>query len=347
MDKTPLVYSRRFASLDYGPGHPFRGSRFTGFMELARETGFLDEVGVFEPDVATPEHLLLAHDPKYLEKVEEFAREGKRLSPDTPLEPGMPLATRRIVGGALMTGQLAIEHGLCLGFGGLHHAARNRGGGFCAYNDVAVLINWLKKQGYKRILNLDTDAHNGDGTMDIFFSDPRVLYISTHQDPSTLYPGRGFVKDIGYDDGAGFTVNLPLPMGAALKDYEMCFEEIIFPLVEQFKPDVVIRNGGSDPAFWDDLTYLGLDIDGLKYLGEQTRSLSVERDVPLADLTLSGYGGYIPEGWIAIWAGVLGLDDFKLPSAPVEEMGWRNEVEPGTARMISELKKELADYWNL
>ncbi|MCK4718905.1 MAG: hypothetical protein KAT70_09570, partial [Thermoplasmata archaeon] len=332
MCPTPLVYSQRFATLDFGPGHPFRGKRFSRFMRIARETGFLNHVELVEPDVATTEELLTAHDHGYLERVMELAKEEKPLSPDTPLTQGSPLAAKRIVGGVLKTGELALERGAALGFGGMHHAYRSKGGGFCLYNDVAILIEWLKERGYERILNMDTDAHCGDGTMDMFYEDREVLYISLHQHPDTLYPGTGRVNQVGRGKGEGYTLNLPMPPDSMTEEYRKAFERIVRPVVEEFSPQVIIRNGGSDPSGWDLLTSLDMNMEGLSFLGQMGRELAQASGAPLIDLLLSGYGGGIAEGWLALWRGTLGIDmniefDYISDQSPAERIEAAKDLE--------------------
>jgi len=125
------------------------------------------------------------------------------------------------------------------GGGGMHHARGNYGAGFCIYNDVAICIrNLIQKYGLERILVLDTDAHAGDGTCQIFYQDPRVLFIDLHQDPRTLYPGTGFSHEIGAGEGKGYTVNVPLPPGASYDAYEYVLDEIFAPLAGEFDPQI-------------------------------------------------------------------------------------------------------------
>jgi len=129
----------------------------------------------------------------------------------------------------------------------------------------------MKKHGLERVLILDTDAHAGNGTSEYFYSNPKILFIDVHQDPMTLYPGTGFASDIGSGEGRGFTINVPLPVDAGYDSYQLVFEEIIEPLTEEFKPQIIIRNGGSDPHFDDGLTQLGLPVRGFRMIGERVR----------------------------------------------------------------------------
>ncbi|MDI6811873.1 MAG: histone deacetylase, partial [archaeon] len=233
------------------------------------------------------------------------------LDPSTGYLPrGIEKATRIIVGSSLVAGELVFKgefkKAISLG-GGLHHAKENFGEGFCVYNDVVICAKNLLTKGLKRILILDTDAHAGNGTSEAFYEDDRVLFIDLHQDPRTLYPGTGFINEIGSGKGEGFTVNIPLPVGASDLAYHYCFKEIIFPLAKEFKPEIIIRYGGSDPHFADGLTNLGLTLEGFKMIGKEVRKLAAEvcEDKEI-DLIASGYNPEIlPLAWTLMISGLL------------------------------------------
>jgi len=153
-------------------------------------------------------------------------------------------AARLVIGQAKLAADL-VQSGqfnmvVSLG-GGLHHARRGYGEGFCLYNDVAFCATYLLEEyNLERILILDTDAHAGNGTSEYFYSSPQVLFIDLHQDPRTLYPGTGFAPDTGIGEGKGFTVNVPMPVYAGNDSYRLVFDEIVGPLAEEFKPQIII-----------------------------------------------------------------------------------------------------------
>jgi len=349
--KTKLIYHRDYAGYDFGANHPFRGDRFERFMKELRERfpAVYDSLEVTEPVPAEFETLLKVHTRRYIERVKLLEQRRGYLSIDTQVLPGSVDAARLIVGGSVATAMRALENGLALGFGGLHHAGPDYGEGFCIFNDVAVAAAVLLENGLEKVMIIDTDAHQGNGTMDIFYSDPRVLFVSLHQDPLTLYPGRGFVYEIGKRDGTGFTVNIPMPVLSTGDMYAHAMESIVFPLLEEFKPDIVIRNGGSDPLYTDTLTNLGLDMYSLSALtrsiAEKTRSLGI----PLVDLFLSGYGPYVTEGWFAIVRGTLGVDmELKEPEEPLK-IGEEQKKEMWYAlnTALDRLRLNLKPYWNI
>ena len=347
-----IVYCDEIKGYDFGPGHPFRSDRYVNFMKLLRATvaGF-EEV---EPRRASDEELLLVHDSGYINSLLAESKGGweagySHLSPDTPLQPGMEEAARWIVGASITAAKVVRQgkspHAVGVG-GGLHHARRDYGAGFCIYNDVAVCaLNLLENYGLERVLILDTDAHAGDGTCHILFEEPRVLFIDLHQDPRTLYPGTGFAHEIGDGKGLGFTVNVPLPPGASDQAYEYALDHVFAPLAEEFRPQIIIRSGGSDPHFADELTDLGLTLEGFTMIGRKVKEVA-ERvcEGRRVDLLGSGYNQTIlPLGWLALVNGSAGLElDFKEPfRSPLRKESGISE----TKQVVQEVRRNLRGYW--
>jgi acetoin utilization protein AcuC len=291
---------------------------------------------------------MLVHTREYLDRVKRLEKRRGFLSPDTQVLPGSFDAARLIVGATVGAVQAAARDGLALGFGGLHHAGPDYGEGFCILNDIAVAVKVLLEDGYERIAILDTDAHQGNGTMDIFWHDPRVLFISLHQDPLTLYPGRGFTGEIGEGSGEGYTVNIPMPPYAGIEAYEMAMDEIVFPIIEEFEPQVLIRNGGSDPLATDILTNLGMDLESLSALNRSIARKADEMHTPLADLFLSGYGPYVTEGWLALIRGTLDEEmSLHIPETDAEIPARRRNIIIDSMReTLDELIDLLKPYWS-
>jgi acetoin utilization protein AcuC len=304
---------------------------------------------IIRPEGAGNDLLELVHDRSYIDRVVALEKRRGYLSIDTQLLPGSVEAARLIVGSSVAAARKARSTGLAVGFGGLHHAGRDYGEGFCIFNDVAVTAAVLLLEGMERVLILDTDAHQGNGTMDIFIEEPRVLFISLHQDPRTLYPGRGFADETGSGAGSGFTVNIPLPMLSGGPMYDLALDEIVFPLIDEYKPQIIIRNGGSDPLYTDTLTNLGLTLDELSNLIHRIAAKAKAADIPLVDLFLSGYGSYVTEGWLAIIRGLLG-ESFEL-SIPEQKKYMlpeeRARIERVTQAMLEYLRANLRPYWKI
>ncbi len=356
MKKIALVYNSKLSKFDFGPGHPFRGDRFSEFMLVFHKLSpnITNMFELVKPKQATDKELELVHTQEYINHVKSLEKHGGHLSIDTYVMESMVDAAKLIVGSGLTAAKLVMSgnYNLVITFGGFHHAGVASGEGFCVFNDVAITARMLiKKFRIKRIMIIDTDAHQGNGTMDIFYDDPKVLFLSMHQDPRTLYPGRGFINEIGTGNGQGFTVNVPMPVFSGEPEYQYVFEEIVSPLALEFRPEIIIRNGGSDPHYADELTQLGLSLDGLHLIGTSVRKLVNATSKKLIDMIVSGYGALTPYGWLAIIGGISGIDinykAFELePELKIGSGLDKDGIYSRTQIMVKELKNELQDYWS-
>jgi acetoin utilization protein AcuC len=346
------MYSEDLTTYDFGEGHPFRGKRFTDFLTTFNQLGLnkLPRLKIIQSSPSSYQDLLLVHNEEYLERIKHGEKRYEPLSLDTPLRPGMFKAAMHVVGASLNAMKYVLEgdspFAVGLG-GGMHHAFPNSGGGFCIVNDVAICAEYLrKKQNIKRIMILDTDAHYGDGTANIFYETQEVLFISIHQNPSTLYPGTGYIREVGRGDGEGYNVNIPMPVYGNDLCYELAYSEIVIPLVKDFKPEIIIRNGGSDPHFSDKLTDLGVSLNGLRRMGEIHREImQISRSKGIT-LIGSGYNPVVlPYGWISI---ILGLSDIELTlEEPISLPLWINDesILMKAKSIIKEVKEVHSAYW--
>jgi acetoin utilization protein AcuC len=355
-----FLFRSKINEYDFGEGHPFHGRRGEIFLKFFKEKVKID-FPILKAEKASNEDLLLICEKEYIEFTKKYFEAKNReeefngrfflyhSADNLPIgKPGkIEEAARYIIGQAKMAADLVMERKfekvISIG-GGLHHAKMNFGEGFCIYNDVAFCAKYLiEKYNLKKILILDTDAHAGNGTLEYFYEDPRVLFIDIHQDPKTLYPGTGFVEQKGEGKGEGLKINIPLPPGAGDKSYKVVFEKIIEPVVKEFKPEIIIRNGGSDPHFSDHLTNLNLTIEGFKMIGQKVRKLAEicrEREI---DLIASGYNlKILPFAWLAMISELIGVkvetkEPFQTPTfrEPVEE----------TEKNIQKIKREFKNYW--
>ena len=350
--KVGITYHEKFSQYDLGPGHPFRGDRFANVLRLFEDQGLLrlPNVIVLTPEAISRESLLKVHDEKYVNLIFSLAEKSKPYDMETPVSPQILEAALLIIGGALEAGRAVYERrvGRAVALGcGYHHAGRNYGGGFCLFNDIAVLIEYLRETyRLKRVLILDYDVHFGNGTSDIYYTDPGVLFISLHQDPRTIYPGTGFVEQIGKGEGEGYNVNLPLPPGTGDATYLYALKEIFIPLAEEFMPELIVANGGSDPHFADELGSLGLTVNGVFNLSRTIVGAAEKAcNGRLVLMPGSGYNPTIlPPCWYALTAGVVGLKTISVgdPVAPPVEPNW---VRPTVKSTLKELKRLLKQYW--
>ena len=329
MTKTALVYSDAYGRFDYGPEHPLRMERLGLTWRLMEAYGLtaLPNARVHLPEPATEHAVALWHTQDYLDVLkaanggavpEHAARCG--LGPgDNPVFPGLWDAARLCAGGSLLAAELVASGKATRAFhfaGGLHHALPGRASGFCYVNDAVLAILYLKSRGL-RVLYVDIDAHHGDGVQHAFYEDPEVLTISTHERGDYLFPGTGFVEEVGAGAALGYSVNLPLEPFTDASVYLAAFEEVVPPLVGAFKPDVVVAQLGIDSHRTDPLTHLDLDVQGF--------ARAVARLVELSPrLVALGGGGYdlanVARAWTAAWAVMNGIElAAELPASFAED----------------------------
>jgi acetoin utilization protein AcuC len=322
-------------------------------MRVFEEQGLLrlPDVVILKPEPLLREDLLRVHDASYVDLIFRLAKENRSYDMETPVSPSILEAALLIAGGAKRIGEgiatSEIGRGVALGCG-LHHAGRNYGGGFCLFNDIAILIEFLRtKHGFKRFMVLDYDVHFGNGTSDIYYSDPSVLFFSLHQDPHTLYPGTGFVDQIGKGAGTGFNVNIPLPPGTGDATYMHVLNDVFVPLALEFGPEIVIGNGGSDSHFADSLANLSLTVNGFFDISRLIVKVAEKVcDGKIALLVGSGYNpSVLPLCWYALAAGVAGLDSInvKEPYEVPQEPDYCKKIVDDT---LAELKNSLKKQWN-
>jgi acetoin utilization protein AcuC len=359
-----IIYSNGLNEYDFGEGHPFRGNRYDIFRPFLKEHLPENNYAILEAEPASDEDLLLICGREYINFTRDFYRAasaGMELpgqfyhfhsSDNRPYgRPGkLEEAARLVVGQGKLACDLIQGNEYRTVFsigGGLHHAKPNYGEGFCIYNDVAFCGRYLlEKCNLERVLILDTDAHAGNGTCEYFYNEPRVLFIDLHQDPTTLYPGTGFADETGSGEGKGFTVNIPMPVYSDYASYELAFTEIVEPLVREFSPQVIIRNGGTDPHFGDGLTVLGLPLKGFRMIGEKVKEMAEECESKVIDLIASGYNlDILPYGWSSLIAGVTGID-IEIEERELEYMDSSFSPVSMTEKVIDDIRNNLKDYWS-
>jgi acetoin utilization deacetylase AcuC-like enzyme len=261
---------------DAGAGHPERHGRLEAAVEGLRGLDLGDDIDWLPPRAAAIEELSVVHDLGYLDALADLsAAGGGRLDPDTAASAGS-WETARLTAGAGLAAVDALAAGrgraaFVMGRPPGHHAARAVGMGFCLVNNVAVAAAGLSRQG-QRVAVIDWDVHHGNGTQDIFWTDPLVLYVSVHQWP--LYPGTGRPTERGADAGLGTTVNLPLPPGCTGDTYLALFDEVVAPQVEAFAPDWVLISAGFDAHREDLLAGMSLTAGDFADLTARVAALS-------------------------------------------------------------------------
>lgn len=347
--RTAILYNEKIK--EYDLGHVLTGERYESFMRLFRERlGKDPDFQVVEPDYATYADLLLVHSEKYIERVE---RCESRDPHDTPLSPAVVRATKLLAGAGKMAGELVqsgeFDKAVVVG-GGVQHAGRDYEKGFGVFSDVGLCAeNLMQNHGLKRIMILDADAHAGDGIYQIFAGDPRVLFISIHQDTRTLYPGPSYGNPIGEGEGEGYSVNVPLPPGSSDQAYEKVLDNIVAPLAEEFRPEMMLMVDGSDPHFMDRITQMGLTLKGIYMVADRIRRIAEGVcQGKVVSFDGSGYdpkGILFPLGWLTSICGLKGCEtDMEEPySVP---LGHRTDFAASEVeKVIEDVRKRLAPYW--
>jgi acetoin utilization protein AcuC len=313
-----LFWDQRMAGYDFGPEHPLTPVRVVLTVELATALGVLGlpSVTVAPPPPATDAELSLVHDPVYIAAVRRAGEgSGDRSllrfglgTPDDPVFPDMHAASALIAGGTLAAAR-AVRDGSALHAGnvagGLHHAMRGSASGFCVYNDPAIAIAWLLSAGVSRIAYVDLDVHHGDGVQAAFYDDPRVLTISMHEHPATLFPGTGLASETGEGAGRGYAVNAALPAGTGDAGWLRAFEAIVPPLLESFRPEILVSQHGCDTHALDPLAHLALSVDAQRRAAERVHELA--HSTADGHWLLTGGGGYqrvqvVPRAWTHLLA---------------------------------------------
>jgi len=326
-----VAWDDRLISYDFGPGHPLAPVRVELTMALARELGVLAASGVSTavPEPASQQQLELVHDPAYLDAVRAGAPNPVfgLGTPDNPVFAGMHEASALVAGAtlaaaaAVWTGQA--DHGANVA-GGLHHAMRRAASGFCVYNDPAIAISWLLAQGAQRIAYVDIDVHHGDGVQAAFYDDPRVLTISLHEHPATLFPGTGLPRETGGPHADGMAVNVALPAGTEDAGWLRAFDAVVPPLLRQFRPEILVSQHGCDSHRLDPLAHLELTVDAQRTAHRRLHELAHE--TAGGRWLLTGGGGYalvqvVPRTWTHLLAEAAGRP---VDPASMTPQAWRD-----------------------
>ncbi len=323
-----LVYGPRSTTYDFGPAHPLTPRRFGPGIDLLRTVGA--EPGL-APEPAPDEELLWCHEARYLEAVKRLSAApggppaaGIGRGGDDPAFAGMHDAAAMVAGGSLRALEAIlrgdVEHAFHPG-GGLHHAMPDHASGFCIYDDPALAIARARRDGL-RVLYLDFDVHHGDGVQAIHYDDPSVMTVSFHESGHYLFPGSGFLDELGEGVAAGTSVNVPMEPetgeGAWLDAVALLVPEV----AAAFGPDLIVSQHGADSHAWDPLAHLRMTttamgaaarlVDGLAHRHAGGRWLA------------TGGGGYdayrvVPRMWSLVW-----LAGAHRPVPAAIEPAWRD-----------------------
>jgi acetoin utilization protein AcuC len=355
--RSTLVWGNGYLDYDFGE-HPMTPVRLDLTVSLARSLGVLESLQLIEPKPATDEQLHSVHSPGYLDAVRAASKDpgyhGHGLgSDDNPVFAGMFDAAALIAGGsrqaALEVWEGRAEHAVNIA-GGLHHAMHDSAAGFCVLNDVVLAIRTLLLAGADRVAYVDIDVHHGDGVQAAFYDDPRVLTVSMHQDPRTLYPGTGLPDETGSGAGHGTSVNLALPPATGDDGWLRAFNALVPGVVGAFKPDVLVTQCGCDTHHEDPLADLAMTVDGQRAAYAALHALA--HRVTAGRWVALGGGGYgvlrcVPRTWTHLLAEVSGhriSPRLEVPSGWIDDLR-RRGVTAKLPSMMGEGRRPDPHPW--
>jgi acetoin utilization deacetylase AcuC-like enzyme len=287
--------------------HPERPER----LEAARAAIERSDLSfaTVEPRPVTDEELTRIHDPKFVKWLRTLRGEQGYVDADTYVGPESVAVAELAAGGtvamvdALIDGP--VKRGVALVRPPGHHARPDHAMGFCLLNNVAIGAAHARTRGLERVAIVDWDVHHGNGTQDAFADDPSVLYISTHQFP--FYPGTGAVLEVGEGEGNGYTVNVPLTAGGGDAVYRAAFERVILPVLEEYKPELILVSAGFDASARDPLAEMTLSADAFGWMARALRAVA-DRDAQ-GRIALVLEGGYdlvaLESGLLAATRGIV------------------------------------------
>ena len=337
---TAYLTDKRFTEHDF-PGHPEHGGRIKAVWEELGASGLSERLLHLAPTAASDEQILAVHTQAHMRRLVAVARGERtvRLDPDTYALP-LSLDVARLAVGAVIG---AIDAVLSARAGNAlavvrppgHHATAEKAMGFCLLNNVAIAARHAQStHGIEKVVILDYDVHQGNGTNDIFYADPSVFFISIHQSP--FYPGTGALEEIGAGAGRGYTLNIPLAGGHGDSSYRRLFDEVVGPAVERFDPDLMLISAGFDAHWSDPLAGMQLTLGGYDHLARECISMA-ER---LCDgrIVFVMEGGYdlpaLAHGWANIARALLGQDEISDPYGEARSAA----DESGIERLINKLQ---------
>jgi len=314
--KTGLVF---FPAFDWAidPGHPEREERLLYTQDQVFEEGLFDIEGItqFSPELVTEEDVQRVHfcvpNPKSVMTESHFISAGGA----------------KTIGRAVLDGK--VEKGFALVRPPGHHAMRmvHGGRGFCNVNIEAIMIEYLRSAyNIKKVAIIDTDCHHGDGTQDIYWHDPNTLFISIHQDGRTLYPGSGFTNELGGPNAVGTTLNIPLPPKTSAEGYLYVIDNVVLPILDEFKPDLIINSAGQDNHYTDPLTNMNFSAQGYADL---TTRLNPHIAVLEGGYSIEGALPYVNVGIILAMAGI----DYSKVTEP--------DYDPQRLRQSEEVTRQI------
>lgn len=338
---TAYVTDSRFDSHNL-PGHPERAERLLALRERLDQEHLTERLLRLDLYCASDEVLRAVHHPAYLTQLEKTASYDRvtMLGLDTYVTPQSYEIARLAAGAVLRTADAVMEgeadNALVAVRPPGHHATPTAGMGFCLLNNVAIAARYVQREyDIERVLIVDYDVHHGNGTQDTFYTDPSVLYISTHQAP--LYPGTGALQDIGEGRGTGYTLNIPLPPGVGDRGYADVFAQVVQPAAARFQPQLILVSIGFDAHWADPLANMTLSLMGYDHVARALIAMAGQLCAGRIIFVLEG--GYnlqtLSYGWANLAYALSGDSTAKDPLGAAFD-----QDEPIIDRLVGQLKQQ-------
>ncbi len=364
---TAYCYDERFLAHDTGhetivlpDGTPLEPAEHPSSARIIRRTaqliagsGLLEALVPVLARPASEAELAMYHAPEYIAQVRELAAQGGgKLDPETPIGPGSWEAACLAAGAALELTDAVLDGRAENAFGLLrppgHHAMRDRGMGFCIFNNVVLAARHAQRRGIQRVMVLDWDVHHGNGTQAAFWDDPNVLFISLHQD--NWYPeGWGTLDQIGAPGAEGTTVNIPLPPGTGDRGYLLALERLVEPIARAFRPELILVSAGQDASMADPLGRMLMTMRGYREMTQRVRDLAETLcGGRLVVLMEGGYSlHYVPFCTLAIVEGLTGRSTgIADPHEGTSELAQaERELRPDQEAAIEAARRTYAHFW--
>lgn len=353
--QTAFVYSDGLSRHALGESHPMKPIRLRYTYELLEAYGAFDvgNARIVEPREATDDEVLMFHSREYLDAVRSFGLGKSDLNPmafnfdagDNPIYDGIYDAAIWSTGASLRaaelltTGEIEAAYNIS---GGLHHAMPGYAYGFCVFNDPVIAIKQLVSRGM-RVAYVDIDCHHGDGVQYAFYDTDAVLTVSIHESGAYLFPGTGFVQESGAGKGRGYSVNLPLYPYTSDEVYLWAFREVVPPLIQAFRPDVLVTQLGIDSHYRDPITHIALTVQGFAEAVTELARVSPGRWLAL------GGGGYDLQAVARAWTlayGVMSEQSFpeEVPQPYRERYGVTGLRDPEELPIQESVKNDTRTF---
>jgi acetoin utilization deacetylase AcuC-like enzyme len=309
------------------PEHPEHAGRLRAVWARLEEAGLASRMTRIEAPSAAMADLLAVHLPEYLELLDRISAQPHlvRLDADTYALPVSYEIARLSAGGVIEAASLVARGDAHNALAAVrppgHHAIGARGMGFCLLSNIALAARHVQQHdGIQRVLIVDYDVHHGNGTQDVFYDDPSVLFISIHQYP--IYPGTGALEDTGTGEGKGYTLNIPIPAGHGNHSYAAMFDQVIWDAARRFQPHMILVSAGFDAHWADPLAGTNLSLTGFAHISRELVTMASELcGGKIAFVMEGGYNlDVVGHGWANIARILLGDQDIPDPlGAPKSE----------------------------